>query len=174
MKQSLRAFALSFAIGVAVLALPAQAADPQVLGTYGAWRALTFDDKGSKGKVCFMSSRPEKEEGNYTRRGDVAFFVTHWAGEGTRDVVSVSIGYAFKTGSPLRVSIDGRDFTMATDGEMAWATDAATDKAISEAIRKGSRMVVRGTSQRGTLTTDTYSLKGSGDAYAAINKACGF
>lgn len=34
-------------------------------------------------------------------------------------------------------------------------------------------MVVRGTSTRGTRTADTYSLKGTGDAYKAISTACG-
>lgn len=153
------------------LGAAAFAADPVELGQHGAWKALTFEEDG-RGKVCFMTSKPEKQEGKFTKRGDVAVFITHWAADGTRDVVSVSIGYPFKSGSKLTVTVDGRDYAMATDGEMAWAADSATDKAITDAIRKGSKMAVKGTSQRGTLTTDTYSLKGTGDAYAAITKAC--
>ncbi len=148
----------------------ATAADPVELGSYGVWKALSFSEAG--GKVCFMTAKPEKQEGKFTKRGDVAFFITHWAKEGTRDVVSVSIGYPFRGGSNLNVTIDGKAYTMATDGEMAWATDVATDKAMSEAVRKGSKMVVKGVSKRGTETTDTYSLKGSGDAYKAISNAC--
>jgi hypothetical protein len=34
-------------------------------------------------------------------------------------------------------------------------------------------MVVRGQSNRGTKTTDTYSLVGFSAAYQAINQACG-
>ena len=34
-------------------------------------------------------------------------------------------------------------------------------------------MVVKGTSSRDTLTTDTYSLIGFTKAYRAIGKACG-
>jgi hypothetical protein len=37
---------------------------------------------------------------------------------------------------------------------------------------KGAAMVVVGTSERGTKTTDTYSLKGFTAAYGAISKAC--
>ena len=42
----------------------------------------------------------------------------------------------------------------------------------TDAIRKGSKVVVKGTSSRGTLTTDTFSLKGSGNAHDAITKEC--
>jgi hypothetical protein len=34
-------------------------------------------------------------------------------------------------------------------------------------------MIVKGTSSRGTLTTDTYSLSGFTAAFNAISKACG-
>ena len=40
-------------------------------------------------------------------------------------------------------------------------------------MRKGRTMVVTGTSTRGTLTTDTYSLSGFTKASRAIAKACG-
>lgn len=157
--------------GLLALSAPVWAADPVELGHYGVWKALAFEENG--GKVCFMTAKPEKQEGKFTKRGDVAFFITHWAKEGTRDVVSVSIGYPFRGGSNLSVIIDGKDYKMATDGEMAWAADSATDAAISQAVRKGSKMVIKGTSQRGTATTDTYSLNGSGDAYKKISAACG-
>lgn len=154
------------------LPVAARAADPVVLGVYGQWKALAFDE--AKGKVCFMSAKPKKQEGKFKKRGDVAFFITHWAGEGTRDVISVSIGYTFKKGSTLEVIIDGKTHKMATDGEMAWAADSATDQAIAADVRKGSKLVIKGVSQRGTETTDTYSLEGSGDAYDKISTECGF
>jgi hypothetical protein len=56
---------------------------------------------------------------------------------------------------------------------MAWAPDTAQDNAITEAIKTGSSMVVKGTSSRGTVTTDTFSLSGSSKAYEAISTECG-
>ncbi|MFO1120388.1 MAG: invasion associated locus B family protein [Rhodospirillales bacterium] len=50
--------------------------------------------------------------------------------------------------------------------------DAAVDRAIVAAMKAGKAMIVRGTSARGTLTTDTYSLSGFSAALAAIDKAC--
>ena len=65
-----------------------------------------------------------------------------------------------------------QNFKLFTDGDTAWARDERTDKSLVEAIRTGSAMVIKGTSNRGTTTTDTYSLSGTSQAYEAINKAC--
>ena len=40
-------------------------------------------------------------------------------------------------------------------------------------MKAGKQLIVRGTSSRGTATTDTYSLAGFSAALAAIDKACG-
>jgi hypothetical protein len=121
-----------------------------------------------------MSSQPQKQEGKFTKRGEVFLFVTHSAADGTKDVVSVSAGYPYKENVDVTLKANGRSFALFTQGETAWAREKSADAAISEAIRKGATLTVKGTSKRGTLTTDTYSLKGSGDAYKAISKECGF
>ena len=40
-------------------------------------------------------------------------------------------------------------------------------------MKSGKQLIVRGTSSRGTATTDTYSLAGFTAALAASDKACG-
>jgi len=70
------------------------------------------------------------------------------------------------------LAIDGQDFDLFTDGDSAWARDAETDRKLVQAMVRGNSMVVRGTSSRGTLTVDTYSLSGFTAARNAINKAC--
>jgi len=159
------------AVGFWLLCQPAYAAEPVALGSFGDWKAFHFT--GAKGKVCFISSQPQKQEGNFTRRGEVFFFVTHWQDEKNRDVVSISTGYPYKSGSRAKVTIDDKTYEMFTEGEMAWADDTTTDAAISSAIQKGSKLVVEGVSQRGTKTTDTYSLTGTSEAYKAITQECG-
>ncbi|MGE4313436.1 MAG: invasion associated locus B family protein [Pseudobdellovibrionaceae bacterium] len=149
----------------------ARADDPQLLGKHGAWSAYTLEEDGKK--VCYMVSRPIKDEGKYAKRGDIFALITHRPAENTRDVFSYMTGYKYKPGSDVTVSIDTTDFSLFTNDETAWAPDPATDTRIAAGIQKGSKMVVKGTSSRGTLTTDTFSLKGSGAAYEAISKACG-
>ena len=69
--------------------------------------------------------------------------------------------------------IDRQRFVLFTDRETAWSRDAKSDTALVKAMMRGRRMRVRGTSARGTVTTDTYSLLGFTKAYRAIGKACG-
>ena len=70
------------------------------------------------------------------------------------------------------MNIDGKTFKLFTRGDNAWAYDFAADRAIVAAMKAGQKMTVRGTSRRGTVTTDTYSLSGFSAALAAIDKAC--
>ena len=61
---------------------------------------------------------------------------------------------------------------MFTRGENAWNYDTKADRSMIKAMKAGSRMVVKGRSQRGTQTTDTYSLSGFTAAFNAISNAC--
>lgn len=149
----------------------ARAAEPRLIGTFRDWSAYEFQD--ANGKVCYMASRPIKDEGNYTRRGEIYALITHRPEERSFDVVSFIAGYTHKAGSDVSVQIGSDNFDLFTQGDTAWTRDGETDRSLVASIRKGSRMVTRGTSSRGTLTTDTYSLSGSSAAYEAIGKACG-
>lgn len=162
---------LSFvALSFSFLATPAFANQPTVLSSHNAWTAYTF--KEGNGTVCYVASQPTKAEGNYTKRGEIFALITHRPVENTRNVFSYIAGYDYKPGSEVTLTIDNQTFNLFTHKDMAWAKDTDTDNKIADAIRRGSSMVVKGTSARGTLTTDTYSLRGSGASHDAINRAC--
>ena len=148
----------------------AQSGEPRLLGKYGDWSAYMFIENGSK--VCYMISQPQTAQGNYSKRGKIYALVTHRPAEGSRDVFSYITGYSYKAGSDSSLEVDGSDYTLFTQDETAWAPDAESDRAIARAIRDGSRMIVKGTSSRGTATTDTFSLKGSSRAYKRISTEC--
>lgn len=154
----------------AAAAAPVTAQDVKSLGNFGHWRAFTFTEDGRT--TCYMASDPTKEEGDYTKRGDVYATVTHRPWKGTRNVVSFVIGYPFKKDSTVSIDIDGDSFTLFTHDNMAWAPDEETDQTLVQRMIEGVEMVVKGTSARGTLTTDTYSLIGFTKAHNAIDKAC--
>ncbi len=147
------------------------AADIELLGNSGDWSAYTFIENGNR--VCYMASQPIKAEGNYTSRGDIFALVTHRPAEGTKNVFSYIAGYSYKPGSDVTVTAGDKKFILFTQDDTAWTADAETDEAIADAIRKGSNMIVKGTSSRGTQTTDTFSLKGSGSAHKLISQKCG-
>ena len=117
-------------------------------------------------------SQPRKQEGQFKKRGEVFFFVTHWPGEEGKNAVSISNGYSFKPDSQVIVTVDGKAFKLFTQGEMAWTKDQATDDAVTAALQEGYSLVVQGVSSHGTATTDTYSLKGSVAAFKAVAEEC--
>lgn len=147
-----------------------QAQDVKVLGTFGKWVAQTYKENGQP--VCFMSTKPEKLEGNYKARGEVMFMVTHRPADHAFDVVSVAAGYPYLPDSDVVLTTDGKRFSLFTNGERAWARDTQTDKAIVQLLIKGSAMVVKGTSSRNNITTDTYSLSGFTAAHKSISDSC--
>lgn len=151
-------------------AVPGKAADPQQIGKFDDWTSYKLME--GKNKVCYMVSKPVKAKGKYTNRGEIFALITHRPSENTKDVFSYITGYTYKPGSDATVTIDGTRYMLFTQDDTAWAPDAQADEKLAKAIQKGSKMFVRGTSRYGTLTTDTYSLKGSGSAYDAISKEC--
>lgn len=147
------------------------AADPESVGEFGDWTAYVYMEEGNK--ACYMLSKPIKEEGNYTKRGNVYALITHRPAEKSKNVFSFVAGYPFKADSEVAVNIGAQRFKLFTQNETAWAPDSATDNKLVAAVRGGNQMVVNGTSAQGTATTDTFSLKGSSAAYAEISKECG-
>ena len=150
----------------------ARAEEPRLTGTHDDWSTYVFIENGNK--VCYMASQPKKAEGKYSKRGDVYALITHRPAEGSKNVFSYIAGYSYKAGSDVELTIDGQGFDLFTQDDTAWTPDAGTDNKLTQAIQSGSSMVVKGTSSRGTVTKDSFSLKGSGSAYAEISKECGF
>ncbi len=149
---------------------PAAAQGTERIGDFGDWSAWRYQENNQT--ICYMATIPKKDEGNYTRRGDIFGIVTHRPAENTRNEVSFVIGYTFKKDSTAELTIGDRKWKLFTDANGAFAADTETDKAIVQAMVKGTSMALRGTSIRGTATKDTYSLIGFTKAHKAIDTAC--
>jgi hypothetical protein len=160
---------------LSILALAAAgtagAAEPRLLGTFRDWSAFMLNE--ASGPVCWMVSRPKRQEGDFTKRGDVFLLITHRPAENSLDVVNYIAGYPFEEHSEALLQIAGKSYRLFVDGEGAWARDANLDRSITQALRNGTLMTARGTSARGSRVTDTFSLAGATAAYQSINAACG-
>ncbi|NQV84617.1 MAG: hypothetical protein HQ494_12445 [Rhodospirillales bacterium] len=163
------AFAV-FWLAVAFFAVPATAQEAKLLGTFGDWEAYTESDGGKP--VCYLGSQPKTSVGKYKTRGEVYVLITHRPAENSFGVVSVRAGYAFMKDSEAIITIGTDSFRLFTDIGHAFAKDKKADTALVKSMIRGAGMVVRGTSSRGTKTTDTYSLKGFTAAWKSINAAC--
>ncbi|MBF87067.1 MAG: hypothetical protein CMJ14_03595 [Pelagibacterales bacterium] len=141
------------------------------LGNYGNWDAYYWNL--NDGKVCVMMSVPLKEEGKYTRRGDVYAQVSLNENNSNSGVVSFQAGYTYKIKSEINVIIDKNNkMLLQPVGRVAWTVSEEEDSKLIKFMKLGNEMIVRGISSRGTNTKDTYSLKGFSAAYKAIKKVC--
>jgi invasion protein IalB len=145
---------------------------PTLLGTYGDWGAYTGSSGGRK--VCFALAKPSSTQttpANRPRDASYLFISTRPA-ENVRNEVSIIIGYGFKPNSEASVEIGQNKFSMYTQNDGAWIKNAAEEARMVDAMRKTGELVVKGTSSKGTQSTDKYSLKGLGQALDRTAQEC--
>lgn len=135
------------------------------LGTFDFWTAWTDSDQS--GKICYVSATPQTSEPSNVSRGAIHFIVT--IRPSNRNEVATIVGYPIhETNANASTAVDGRSYPMVTQGNSAWLASVEDEPGFVGAMRAGATMVVRATSQRGTNTVDTYSLRG---VTAALNRA---
>ena len=152
----------------------AQSEKRRHLGAYRDWDAFVYTYPNGQ-KTCHMISSPKSSRASRSgaRRGDIYIMVSHRPEYGVTGEVNVVVGYPIRQGQDARLQVDGRSrFEFFTEGSGAWAYDPQDDARVVAAMRRGNRLVVNATSQRGTDTTDTYSLSGFTAAYNSITAAC--
>ena len=162
---------VAIAAMAAFLVVPAAAQSATPIDQFRDWAA--FKAETENGPVCYVLTQPQSMEPQGVRRGDVFFYVTSRPSEDVHNEVSVITGYPYREGSQATVEIGSERFSLATRDDGAWIENVAEEERLIEAMRGGSTMMVRGTSQRGTDTTDRYSLMGISAALDRIAEECG-
>jgi len=140
------------------------------LGTFNSWTAWRGND--TSGVICYISAEPSKSEPANVNRDPIHFLIIHRKGLGTKNEVQTLIGYPFRPQSDATAAVDGKNFPLITEGAAAWLATAGDEGGFVTAMKGGTSLVVKGTSQRGTKTTDTYALSGVTAAMTEIDKAC--
>jgi invasion protein IalB len=145
---------------------------PSLLGQYEAWSAYTATPNGRK--VCFAIARPASSQNDPPNRSHdhVFAFVASRPAEKVKEEVSILIGYSFKPSSEASLAVGSAKFAMYTQNDSAWVRHSGEEPRLVDAMRKGSDMVIKGTSERGTQTSDTFPLKGLSQALDRIAQEC--
>ncbi len=169
-RRALRRLAAVAVTAVLILPAPgARAEAPRFIGDFGAWAAYTYTLNGTP--ACYIASKPASSKGEYENRGDVFALVTHRNADKVRGEVSIVAGYEYQAENGPKAKIGNQTFDMFARGDTAWLRDQ-NDAQMIAAMRRGTELVVTGTSSRGTNTTDSFSLMGFTKAYEAIDRAC--
>lgn len=161
------ALALTALLGAVTVA---EAQQPTLLDQFDRWTSYAYT--GAKGKVCYAITQPTQTAPKGLNRDPAFLFVTNRPKEQVKHEFSVETGYPYKEGSKTSVKIGNATFVLFTTGSGAWVENAAEESRLIDAMKGGSEMVVTGTSRRGTVTTDTYSLKGISAALKRIDTEC--
>jgi invasion protein IalB len=153
-------------------AAPAGDTQPTLLGQYGDWGAYSAKPGGAK--VCFALAKPKtsKTEPAGRKRDQAYVFISTRPAENVKHEVSVIIGYPFKTSSDATAEIGAAKFAMYTQNDGAWIKNVAEEARMIDAMRKAADLTVKGTSGRGTQSTDQYSLKGLAQALDRAEQEC--
>ncbi len=139
-------------------------------GRYGAWIMHQGADAASK--ICFAATQPTAKEPAGANRAKTLFYISAWPKEGVKAEISIKLGYRIKTGSDITVMVGNDTFTLFPKEERAYVADATEELKLIEAMKKGSKLTVQAMSERGTSTTDTYSLSGLSQALQALSASC--
>jgi Invasion associated locus B (IalB) protein len=174
MMQTKFARGLGLSLGLAILGMaaagPATAQTATALGQFKDWGAYVAESGGSK--VCYALSQPTSSEPKGVNRDPIYLFVTSRPGQGVKNEVSVVIGYPFQPDSKASAEVGSDKFTLFTKDDGAWVENAAEESRLVAAMRAGASMKIKGTSQRGTDTSDNYSLQGISAALDRIAQEC--
>jgi invasion associated locus B (IalB) protein len=162
--------------------LPASASDPTaaiaggakptLLGQYGDWGAYAASPGGKK--VCFAIATPASSETNPPgkSRNPSYMFISSRPAEKVSNEVSIIIGYPFKPSTDATVEVGSSSFALYTEQDGAWIKNAAEESRLIEAMRAGQNAVIKGTSAKGTRSTDIFSLKGLTQALDRSDQDC--
>ena len=132
----------------------------------GKWTFEKDDD------WCYIGSLPLKSDlPKSKKRGDNYILVYKIIGS-NENIVQIETGYKYNLDKDIVVKIDNTSFSFYStedSSETAWTDD---DNKIIYAMKKGLELVLSGESSRGTITNDTYTLKGFTAAINKLNKDC--
>lgn len=161
-------------LGVAVLGVPATngalAEGAIVAGRFSDWSVHVSES--ATHKICFAVSEPKKKLPAVTNRATALLYISAWPKDGVRSEVSVKVGYPIKAASTVTVEVGKDAFKLFAKDERGFVADATEELKLIEAMKKGTDLIVKATSERGTATTDTYSLAGLSQALKILETKC--
>jgi invasion protein IalB len=145
---------------------------PTLLGQYGDWGAYTAAP-GSK-KVCFAIAKPASSVTNPPGRprNPIFMFISTRPADKVTNEVSIIVGYPFKPGTEASMEIGSTAYALYTQQDGAWVKNATEETQAVDAMRGGQSAVVKGTSAKGTQSSDTFSLKGLSQALDRVAQDC--
>ena len=144
--------------------------DLKSLGKYKDWQSFVLLKEGVK--TCYAQSIPVVKAPKKFKRDPSRLFVSFRPNENIKNEVSVTNGYEFKLKAPVEAKSGKKSFDLFSKGRFAWVVDNEDESKLISTMKKASRLMIIGNSDKGIQTTDHYSMMGFTKAYNTAKKSC--
>ena len=140
------------------------------VGKFKDWETFILSQEGNK--ICFAQSIPVVRAPKKLKRDPSRLFVSFRSDENIKDEVSVTNGYDFKIKAPVTAKSGKKSYDLFSKGRFAWVVDSDDEKKLIITMKKASRLMIIGNTDKGDQTTDHYSMMGFTKAYNSAKKSC--
>jgi len=107
------------------------------------------------------------------KRDPSRLFVSFRPNENIKNEVSVTNGYEFELKAPIKAKSGKKSYDLFSKGRFAWVVDNDDETKLITTMKKASRLMIVGKTNKGDQTTDHYSMMGFTKAYNTAKKSCG-
>ncbi len=140
------------------------------LGKFKDWESFILSQEGSK--ICFAQSIPVIRAPKKLKREPSRLFVSFRPAENIKNEVSVTNGYEFKLKAPVAAKSGKKSYDLFSKGRFAWVVDSEDESKLIVTMKKASRLMIIGMTEKDDQTTDHYSMMGFTKAYNTAKKSC--
>ena len=140
------------------------------LGKFKDWESFMLLKEGNK--VCFAQSIPIVRAPKKLKRDPSRLFVSFRPSENIKNEISVTNGYEFKPKAPVAAKSGKKSYDLFSKGRFAWVVDNEDEAKLIVTMKKASRLMIIGNTNKGDQTTDHYSMMGFTKAYNTAKKSC--
>ena len=140
------------------------------IGKYKDWESFVLLQNGSK--TCFAQSIPVVRAPKKLKREPSRLFISFRPDENIKNEFSVTNGYEFKLKAPVVAKSGKKSYDLFSKGRFAWVVDNEDEKKLIKTMKRASRLMIIGNTNKGDQTTDHYSMMGFTKAYNTAKKSC--
>ena len=146
------------------------AEDLKSIGKFKDWETFTVTENNNK--ICFAQSIPILRAPKKFERNPSRLFISFRPTEDIKDEVSATSGYAFQKEKIVKAKTGKKTYDFFSREEFAWILDTEEEQRFIKAMKKASRVMIIGRTEKGKQTIDHYSLMGFTKAYDTAKKNC--
>ena len=140
------------------------------LGKFKDWESFILTQDGNK--TCFAQSIPVVRAPKKLKRDPSRLFISFRPTENIKNEISVTNGYEFKLKTPVTAKSGKKSYDLFSKGRFAWVVDMEDEAKLIVTMKKASRLMIIGNTDKDDQTTDHYSMMGFTKAYNTAKKNC--